>query len=87
MLKFLAPYKLLSAAVVTVLAIGYVAYLNVRLAHMEGVQGRLQSDLAVCMARTSNILEDQASDREIDSLDTDALRDLARRWMLDNAPE
>lgn len=84
MLSFLSPYLLLIGLVAGFMAFGYVAVLKIENASLRADVKLLNDDLSVCLSRSANILEDQASDREIDNLDADALRDLARRWMLDN---
>lgn len=77
----MTEYMLIGAAVVAFLGggYGYVQAQKNETLRLEVASAR--GELMTCGARLNNILEDVRSDREIDNLPDDALRDVPPHWL------
>lgn len=56
------------------------------LARAESAEARARGALASCSARIANLMEDGASDAEIDRLPVDDLRNVPDHWLRPVAP-
>lgn len=79
MLRFLAPY--LISALIGGGGIWWVMDLRADLAAERDDNDRLRGRLATCSARVDNLIEDGASDAEIDRIPDADLRDVPERWL------
>lgn len=77
-LRFL-PHILAAGALAG--GLGYMAYLKNTNRALRASVAVMQAQLEGCHARNENIMEDRASDAEIDHLPDTDLRDRASEWL------
>jgi len=78
----LTKYVLPAVLVALVGAVGFAGWQTTRVTGFKHDIKVLNAKLLTCNARVGNLLEDQASDAEIDSIPDDELGNVPERWLL-----